>query len=63
MKNDEFDLSEFGLFEKESLQNKHKYILLFFILSYAGILIAVQNYRVGIIRNERVFYRNFNSSH
>ena len=55
MKDDEFDLTEFGLFEKERLQNKHKYILLFFILSYAGILIAVQTIGWGLLEMSACF--------
>jgi uncharacterized ion transporter superfamily protein YfcC len=55
MKNDHFNLNEFGLFEKESLEKKHKYILLFFILSYAGILIAVQTIGWGLLEMSACF--------
>jgi uncharacterized ion transporter superfamily protein YfcC len=40
MKNDPFNLDDFGSFEKVELKRKHIYILLFFVLSYASILLA-----------------------
>jgi uncharacterized ion transporter superfamily protein YfcC len=49
MKDDEFNLKEFGSFEKEKLERKHIYILLFFVLSYAAILLAVQSIGWGLI--------------
>lgn len=49
MKDDEFNLTEFGSFEKENLERKHIYILLFFVLSYAAILLAVQLIGWGLI--------------
>jgi uncharacterized ion transporter superfamily protein YfcC len=55
MKNDQFHLNEFGLFEKEDLKKKHKYILLFFVLSYAGILISVQTLGWGLLEMSACF--------
>jgi len=55
MKNDQFNLNEFGLFEKEDLKKKHKYILLFFVLSYAGILISVQTLGWGLLEMSACF--------
>lgn len=55
MKNDEFDLTEFGNFEEVKLEKKHMYILLVFILSYASILIAVQTIGWGLIEMSACF--------
>jgi len=55
MKNDHFNLDEFGSFEKENLERKHVYILLFFILSYAAILISVQTIGWGLIEMSACF--------
>jgi uncharacterized ion transporter superfamily protein YfcC len=55
MKNDPFNLDEFGSFEKENLEKKHIYILLFFVLSYAAILIAVQTIGWGLIEMSACF--------
>lgn len=55
MKNDPFNLDEFGSFEKENLEIKHIYILLFFILSYAAILVAVQTIGWGLIEMSACF--------
>ena len=55
MKNDHFNLDEFGSFEKENLERKHIYILLFFILSYAAILISVQTIGWGLIEMSACF--------
>ena len=55
MKNDHFNLDEFGSFEKEYLERKHIYILLFFILSYAAILISVQTIGWGLIEMSACF--------
>jgi uncharacterized ion transporter superfamily protein YfcC len=49
MKDDEFNLTQFGSFEKEKLERRHSYILLFFVLSYAAILLAVQSIGWGLI--------------
>ena len=42
MVGDAFNLDEFGTFEEQLLEKKHVYILVFFVLCYAGVLIAVQ---------------------
>lgn len=55
MKNDHFNLDEFGSFEEENLERKHIYILLFFILSYAAILISVQTIGWGLIEMSACF--------
>jgi uncharacterized ion transporter superfamily protein YfcC len=55
MKNDRFDLSEFGSFEKQKLERKHLFILLFFVLSYAAILVAVQTIGWGLIEMSACF--------
>lgn len=55
MKDDNFDLNEFGSFEKENLERKHIYILLFFVLSYAAILISVQKIGWGLIEMSACF--------
>lgn len=55
MKDDKFDLTEFGSFEKEKLEKKHIYILLFFVLSYAAILTAVQTIGWGLIEMSACF--------
>lgn len=55
MKNDPFNLDEFGSFEKENLEKKHIYILLFFVLSYTAILIAVQTIGWGLIEMSACF--------
>ncbi len=49
MKDDKFDLEEFGSFEEVKLQKKHIIILVFFVLSYGSILYAVQNIGWGLI--------------
>lgn len=55
MKNDHFNLDEFGSFEKENFKRMHIYILLFFILSYAAILISVQTIEWGLIEMSACF--------
>lgn len=55
MENDSFNLHEFGSFEEEKLERKHIYILLFFILSYAAILVAVQTIGWGLIQMSACF--------
>ena len=49
MKNDAFDLTEFGEFQKIRLERKHILILGFFVLSFASVLIAVQTIGWGLI--------------
>lgn len=55
MKGDEFNLDEFGSFEKEALSRKHVYILVFFVLSYAAILVSVQTIGWGLIEMSACF--------
>lgn len=55
MKNDPFNLDEFGTFEQQKLEKKHVYILLFFVLSYIAILIAVQTIGWGLIEMSACF--------
>lgn len=55
MKNDNFNLNEFGSFEKENLKRKHIYILIFFVMSYAAILISVQTIGWGLIEMSACF--------
>lgn len=55
MENDRFNLDEFGSFVKEDLERKHMYILVFFILSYASVLIAVQTIGWGLIEMSACF--------
>lgn len=55
MRSDTFDLSEYGNFEEEKLKRKHIFILLFFVLSYALILLAVQTIGWGLIEMSACF--------
>lgn len=55
MKNDNFNLDEFGSFKEEKLERKHTSILIFFILSYAAILISVQTIGWGLIEMSASF--------
>jgi len=55
MNNDNFNLDEFGSFEKEDLKRKHIYILTFFVLSYVAILISVQTIGWGLIEMSACF--------
>jgi uncharacterized ion transporter superfamily protein YfcC len=55
MQNDLFNLDEYGSFEKVKLARKHIYILVFFVLSYASILIAVQTIGWGLIDMSAAF--------
>jgi uncharacterized ion transporter superfamily protein YfcC len=55
MKDDKFNLDEYGLFKEETLEKKHVYILLFFIISYAAILVAVQTIGWGLIEMSASF--------
>lgn len=55
MSNDHFDIDEFGSFEEVKLERKHIYILLFFVLSYAGVLYAVQTIGWGLIEMSASF--------
>lgn len=55
MKNDNFNLNEFGSFEKEDLKRKHIYILVFFVMSYIAVLISVQTIGWGLIEMSACF--------
>ncbi|MFD1162149.1 YfcC family protein [Hwangdonia seohaensis] len=55
MKNDQFNLDEFGSFKEEKFERKHIYILLFFTVSYAAILIAVQTIGWGLVEMSACF--------
>jgi uncharacterized ion transporter superfamily protein YfcC len=55
MKGDHFTLDEFGSFEQVKLERKHIYILLFFVVSYAAILVAVQTIGWGLIEMSACF--------
>ena len=55
MNDDNFNLDEFGSFEKEDLNRKHLYILIFFVMSYAAILISVQTIGWGLIEMSACF--------
>lgn len=55
MKNDSFELSEFGNFEEIKLERKHIYIIVFFVLAYVSILIAVQTVGWGLIEMSACF--------
>ena len=53
--NDQFNLDEFGSFEEVKLEKKHIYILVFFVLSYAAVLYAVQTIGWGLIEMSACF--------
>ncbi len=55
MKNDPFDLEEYGSFDERKLDRKHVLILLLFIVSYALILVAVQTIGWGLIEMSACF--------
>ncbi|OUR90401.1 hypothetical protein A9Q87_13530 [Flavobacteriales bacterium 34_180_T64] len=55
MKNDSFDLDEYGSFEQQELEKKHILILVFFVIAYAAILIAVQTIGWGLIEMSACF--------
>ena len=55
MKGDQFKLDEYGSFEQVKLEKKHIYILLFFVVSYAAILYAVQTIGWGLIEMSACF--------
>lgn len=55
MKDDRFDLDEFGSFEQSKLERKHILILLIFAVSYISILIAVQTIGWGLIEMSACF--------
>jgi len=55
MKNDTFDLSEFGSFEQIQLERKHIYIITFFVVAYISVLVAVQTIGWGLIEMSACF--------
>ena len=55
MKNDTFDLEEYGSFDEIKLERKHIIILLLFVISYALILVAVQTIGWGLIEMSACF--------
>lgn len=55
MKTDHFNLDEFGSFERVALKRTHIYVLIFFVLSYASILLAVQTIGWGLIEMSGAF--------
>jgi len=55
MRNDHFNLDEFGSFEREELNRTHVYILICFVASYAAILLAVQTVGWGLIEMSACF--------
>ena len=55
MKDDPFDLKEFGEFNKTRLERKHIFILGIFVLSFASILFAVQTVGWGLIEMSACF--------
>ena len=58
MPKDPFNLDEFGTFDQSELERKHIYILVFFVLAYAGILTAVQTMGWGLIQMSACFIGN-----
>ena len=55
IKNDNFNLDNFGSFQEIKLEKKHISILLFFVVSYASILIAVQTIGWGLVEMSACF--------
>jgi uncharacterized ion transporter superfamily protein YfcC len=55
MKGDSFNLDEFGSFDQVKLERKHIIILIFFVLSYGAILLAVQTIGWGLIEMSASF--------
>ena len=49
MKNDRFELEEYGTFEPVKLERRHILILLFFVVAYSLILLAVQTLGWGLV--------------
>ncbi|MGD9328976.1 MAG: hypothetical protein PVH48_08435 [Cyclobacteriaceae bacterium] len=49
MKDDHFEYDEFGSIKESKLEKKHIFVLGFFVVSYAAILIAVQTIGWGLI--------------
>lgn len=55
LKNDKFELSEFGSFEEVKLERKHIYIITFFALAFISVLIAVQTIGWSLIEMSACF--------
>ena len=55
MKDDSFELSEFGSFEEKNLERKHIYVLAFFIIAYVSVLVAVQTIGWSLIEMSACF--------
>lgn len=55
MPKDAFGLEEFGAFEETKLERRHIYILSFFGVAYAAILVAVQTIGWGLIEMSACF--------
>lgn len=55
MKDDPFELSEFGSFDRVQQTRKHSIILIFFVVAFAGILVAVQTLGWGLIEMSACF--------
>ena len=55
MKNDLFDLKEFGDFQKIKMERKHSFILISFVLCFAAVLVAVQTIGWGLIEMSACF--------
>jgi uncharacterized ion transporter superfamily protein YfcC len=55
MKDDHFNLDEFGVFKHIEIERKHIIILLFFVVSYASIIVAVQTIGWGLIEMSACF--------
>lgn len=55
LKNDTFDLSEFGAFEEVKLEKKHIYVITFFASAYIAVLVAVQTIGWSLIEMSACF--------
>lgn len=55
MKDDLFELEEFGAFEQVQLERKYIYIIIFFVLAYISVLVAVQTIGWGLIEMSACF--------
>lgn len=55
MKDDHFKLDEFEVFKHIEIERKHIIILLFFVVSYASIIVAVQTIGWGLVEMSACF--------
>lgn len=55
MKDDKFQMNEYGVFQHIEIERKHIIILLFFVVSYASIIVAVQTIGWGLIEMSACF--------